>query len=213
MDPLTHLLTGATLARAGFNRKTALATATMTIAADIPDIDILAKFKGSAATLIEHRGITHTFIGIPVVAALAVGIVWLVDALWHRLRRKHGPRTLQARRWGLLYLFACVAGYSHILLDFVGNYGVRPFYPFSDRWYSWDIVFIIEPLMLAALLAALVLPSIFGAVDQEIGARQHGPRGRGAAIAALLFIVARWCWKPSSSRAYPLCGSQLIHTW
>jgi inner membrane protein len=91
-----------------------------------------------------------------------------------------------------LYLFACIAGLSHILLDFTNNYGVRPFYPFSRQWYAWDIVFIIEPLMLAALLAALVLPWLFGLVGEEIGARQRGPRGRGAAIAALLFIVALW---------------------
>src|SRR5438309_5939835 len=47
-------------------------------------------------------------------------------------------------RWGVLYLYACLAGLSHILLDFTNNYGVRPFWPFSERWYSWDIVFIVE---------------------------------------------------------------------
>ena len=31
MEPITHFLTGAVLGRAGFNRKTALATATMTL--------------------------------------------------------------------------------------------------------------------------------------------------------------------------------------
>ena len=30
-------------------------------------------------------------------------------------------------RWGLLFLYACLAGLSHILLDFTNNYGVRPF--------------------------------------------------------------------------------------
>ena len=40
MEPVTHFLTGATLARAGFNRKTALATVTMTLAAEAADIDI-----------------------------------------------------------------------------------------------------------------------------------------------------------------------------
>jgi len=190
MDPVTHFLTGATLARAGFNRKTALATVTMTLAAEAADMDIVASLKGSAYGFIVHRGITHTFVGIPVMAALVVGLVWLLDTLWQRYRRNQTPPPV--RRWGWLYLFACVAGLSHILLDFTNNYGVRPFYPFSRQWYAWDIVFIVEPLMLVVLFAALVLPWLFGLVGQEIGARQHGPRGRGAAIAALFLVVALW---------------------
>jgi inner membrane protein len=192
MEPVTHLLTGATLARAGFNRTTALATVTMTLAAEAADLDIAAYVKGSACGFIQHRGITHTFLGIPIMAAMVVGLVWLVDALWQRRRRSRKLAVAPARRWGLLYLFACVAGLSHILLDFTNNYGVRPFYPFSRQWYAWDIVFIIEPLMLAVMFAALVLPSLFRLVGQEIGARERGPCGRGASIAALLFIVALW---------------------
>jgi inner membrane protein len=190
MDPVTHFLAGATLARAGFNRKTALATITMTLGAEAADMDIVASLKGSAYGFIEHRGITHTFIGVPVMAALVVGFVWLLDKLWQRWRRNSPP--VPVRRWGLLYLFACIAGLSHILLDFTNNYGVRPFYPFSRQWYAWDIVFIIEPLILAVLIAALVLPWLLGLVGKEIGARQHGPRGRGAAITALFLVVALW---------------------
>lgn len=192
MEPVTHFLTGATLARAGCNRKTALATLTMTLAAEAADIDIVAYFKGSAYGFIQHRGITHTFLGIPVIAALTVALVWLLDALWQSIRRRRQLPPPPARHWGWLYLFACIAGLSHLLLDFTNNYGVRPFYPFSRQWYAWDIVFIFEPLIFAALFAALVLPALFGMVGQEIGVRQRGPRGRGAAIAALLFIAALW---------------------
>ena len=192
MEPVTHFLTGATLARAGFNRKTALATVTMMLAAEAADIDIIAYVKGSAKGFIAHRGITHTFLGVPFIAALVVGLVWAMDALWQRRRSRRGLPAPAKRRWGLLYLFACIAGLSHLLLDFTNNYGVRPFYPFARQWYAWDIVFIIEPLILVALFLALTLPWLFGLVGQEIGARQHGPRGRGAAIAALLFMVALW---------------------
>lgn len=192
MEPVTHFLTGATLARAGFNRKTALATVTMAIAAEAADMDIAAYLKGSACGFIEHRGITHTFLAIPFLAALVLAFIWLLDALWQRYRKARHMPPPPARRWGWLYLFACIAALSHLLLDFTNNYGVRPFYPFSPRWYAWDIVFIIEPLMLAALFAALLLPGLFGLVNREIGFPQRGPGGRGAAIAALLFIVALW---------------------
>ena len=38
MEPITHFLTGACLGRAGLNRKTALATAATTLAAEAPDL-------------------------------------------------------------------------------------------------------------------------------------------------------------------------------
>lgn len=192
MEPVTHFLTGAALARAGFNRKTALATVTMMLAAEAADIDVLASVRGSATGFVVHRGITHTFFGVPFIAAAVVGVVWSADAMWQRRRQRRGLPPPAKRRWGLLYLFACIAGLSHLLLDFTNNYGVRPFYPFVRQWYAWDIVFIIEPLILGALFAALTLPWLFGLVGQEIGVRQRGPRGRGAAIAALLFMVALW---------------------
>ncbi len=46
------------------------------------------------------------------------------------------------------------------------------FWPFSEKWYSWDIVFIFEPVMFAFLLLGLIIPSLFGLIDKEIGARR-----------------------------------------
>jgi inner membrane protein len=192
MEPVTHFLTGAVLSRAGFNRKTALATLTMTLAAEAPDLDAVAYMHGSAQGFIEHRGITHTFLGVPFVAALVVAVIWLGDTAWQRIRRKRGKPPAAGRRWGVLYGLACIAGLSHLLLDFTNNYGLRPFYPFSAVWHAWDIVFIIEPVMLVVLAGALVLPSLFGLVKREIGVREKGTRGQAAAIAALALVVLLW---------------------
>jgi inner membrane protein len=95
-------------------------------------------------------------------------------------------------RWGLLYLYACLGGLVHILLDFTNSYGVRPLMPFSYRWHSWDIVNIYDPVIWAILLAGLLLPSLFRLVNEEIGVRPGGPKGRGGAIFALVAIVALW---------------------
>jgi len=81
LEPVTHFLTGACLGRAGLNRKTALATITLTLAAESPDIDILWYFKGSTVGFAHHRGFNHTFLGIPVMAAFTIGVVWLVAFL------------------------------------------------------------------------------------------------------------------------------------
>lgn len=176
------------MGRAGLNRKTALATLTLTLAAEAPDLDIIGGFRGPAFGFAHHRGFTHSFVGVPLDALVAVGFVYLV---WRLSGRKIKDPKLPPR-WGLLFLYACLSGLSHILLDFTNNYGVRPFWPFSEKWYSWDIVFIVEPVMLAFLILGLVVPALFGLIDKEIGARPRGPGGRVAATLALVGIVLLW---------------------
>lgn len=188
MEPVTHFLFGACLGRAGLNRKTALATLTTTLAAEAPDLDVLGGFRGRTFGFAHHRGFTHSFLGVPLDAVVVVGFVYLV---WHLRGRTTNNHNLPPR-WGLLYFYACLAGLSHILLDFTNNYGVRPFWPFSERWYSWDIVFIVEPVMLVILILGLVVPSLFALIDREIGSRPRGPRGRMAASLALAGIVLMW---------------------
>jgi len=188
LEPITHFLTGACMGRAGLNRKTALATLTLTLAAEAPDLDVLSRFAGPAFGFAHHRGFTHSFLGILLDAAVVVGFVYLI---WRLRGRKLKDPSLPPR-WGLLFLYACLAGLSHILLDFTNNYGVRPFWPFSEKWYSWDIVFIFEPVLFAFLLLGLILPSFFSLIDHEIGARSRGPRGRFAATLALAGVVLTW---------------------
>ncbi|HLX74469.1 MAG TPA: metal-dependent hydrolase [Terriglobales bacterium] len=187
MEPLTHFLTGACISRAGLNRKTALATVTLVLAAEAPDLDVLAYFHGPVYGFAHHRGITHTLLGVPMMAALVLVVVWAVYRLRYR-RRQPTNRP----RWGLLFWFACIGGLSHILLDFTNNYGVRPFSPFYPRWYSWDIVFIIEPVLWGILLAGLVLPALFGLIHEEIGVKKGRPRGQVGAILALAGMLAVW---------------------
>jgi inner membrane protein len=193
LDPLTHFLTGACLGRSGFNRKTQLATVTMVLAAEAADIDVVWGLKGSIAGLQHHRGITHSFVGVPFIAAAVLALVYLLHRF--RSRRNLAPANATTHpplRWGFLYFCALLAALGHLLLDYTTAYGIRLFEPFNFRWYSWDIVYIVEPLMLLALVAGLALPALFGLINQEIGARSKGPRGRGAAIAALICVVAIW---------------------
>jgi len=178
------------MARSGFNRKTALATVTMVLAAEAADIDVFWALKGSIAGLQHHRGITHSFVGVPFIAAAVLALVYLL----HR-RRLIAPNRLARElpvRWGFLYFCAVLAALSHLLLDYTTAYGIRLFEPFNFRWYSWDIVSIVEPLMLLALGAGLVVPWFLGLISSEIGERRTGPRGRGAAIAALACCVVLW---------------------
>jgi len=207
MEPVTHLLTGACLSRTGLNRRAAYATLTMIVAAEFPDIDTVWSLRGPIESFQHHRGITHTFVGLPFEAALIVGCVYG----WHcwRVRRAAKivgdrpidpqritkPLTAAPVRWGVLYGLALVALLSHLLLDYTNNYGLRPFFPFNDKWYAASIVFIFDPLMFVLLLGALTAPWIFGLVSSEVGVKRQPFRARGWAIIALLGVLGWWTWR------------------
>jgi inner membrane protein len=198
------MLTGGCLARAGLNRRAAYATLTMVVAAEFPDIDTLWGLRGPVESFQHHRGITHTFIGLPFEAALVVAGVYG----WHRWRvaraakadaarppdpsRQAKPLTAAPVRWGVLYGLALVALLSHLLLDYTNNYGLRPFFPFDRHWYAASIVFIFDPAIFGLLLVGLVAPALFGLVGSEVGAKRSNFRGRGWAIAALVGVCGLW---------------------
>jgi inner membrane protein len=97
LDPLTHFLTGAVISRSGLNRKTALATVTMVLAAEIPDADIITNIVGPVEGFAHHRGFTHTFLGAPFMAAAVVGLVYGVHYLQERRRAGAAARVEAAR--------------------------------------------------------------------------------------------------------------------
>lgn len=224
MEPVTHFLTGACIGRAGLNRKTAYATLAAVLAAEAADLDVFWGFAGPVDALRHHRGFTHTFLGAVVVAGVVAGVIWLAHSLREKQRHRHlaaaqaklevtlppsesrpvsrapGPvpvsRQPQPVRWSWVCITALIAALSHILLDWMNNYGVRPLYPFSGRWFAGSFMFIVEPAILAILLLALIMPWLFGLADREIGARRKPFRGRGWAIFALAAFAAlaglRW---------------------
>jgi inner membrane protein len=198
MEPLTHFMFGGVLARAGLNRTSALATTTLVLASEAADLDVLSQIKGPIYGLQHHRGFTHTFAGTPLVAGFVVLVLY---GFYRAFGRRRGKPGKPPPRWGVLFLLACLAGLGHILLDFTNNYGVRPFEPFSFRWYSWDIVFIVEPVLWVILGAGLVLPSLFGLVTEEVhSSRVRAPRGRAAALAALALVLAFWGFRDFQHR-------------
>jgi inner membrane protein len=208
MEPVTHFLTGACLGRAGFNRKTAYATLAAVVAAEAADVDVLWGFAGPVEELKHHRGITHTFWAVPVVAGVVVGAIWLFHC-WRESRRQRrasaagpadpllqkgkAPPPRQPVHWGWLYATAFVAALSHLLLDWTNNYGLRPFFPFNPRWYAGSFMFIAEPVLYVLFFLAFFMPWVLGLTDREIGARRNAFRGRGWAVFALAAMVALGC--------------------
>jgi len=224
MEPVTHILTGACLGRTGLNRRAAYTTLAMAVAAEFPDIDTVCSWRGPIVGFQHHRGITHTFLGIPFEAALIVAGIYGLHR-WRVARARRAlpaavqpdpanrpltkPLTAAPVRWGLLYAFTLLALLSHLWLDFTNNYGLRPFFPFNPRWYAASITFIFDPLMFAMLLAAILLPPLFRVVSAEVGARRQPFPARGWAVAALLGVCLLWGWRGlEHSRAVDLAMAQ-----
>jgi inner membrane protein len=171
------------ISQAGLNRKTRFATLTVVLGANLPDIDWVTRLDSSATCLKYHRGITHSILGVTILGLL---LAWTVSVLGRKAKPKPGPPL--ADRW--LLLSAWLGTASHLLLDFTNSYGVRPFLPFSGRWYSWDIMFIFDPLLLALLVVGLGLPMLLRLVSEEVGIRRVRPRW--GAVFSLCALVSLW---------------------
>src|SRR6185295_12562249 len=75
MDNLCHSLVGAALAEAGLKKRTALATATLVIGANLPDVDVFAHFVGSDFALGFRRGWTHGILALVLWPFILTGIM------------------------------------------------------------------------------------------------------------------------------------------
>lgn len=149
MDPIAHTLFGAGLAEAGFKRRSRLATPTLIIGANLPDIDGIAAALGRDASLWWRRGWTHG-----VLALVVLPVLLTLFMRWYaRWRPRDGP-PFKPRQ---ILLLAYIGVLSHSLLDWMNTYGVRLLMPFDGRWFYGDAFFIVEPWMWLLAGAAVVL--------------------------------------------------------
>src|SRR5271166_6507385 len=98
MDNLTHTMAGLMLARAGLGRTTPRGAGMMMLAANMPDVDVVAWFGGSLTYIEYHRGYAHALASAPVLALLPVLLV----------RARLG--------WGV-YAASLIGVLSHLALD------------------------------------------------------------------------------------------------
>jgi inner membrane protein len=156
MDNVCHTLVGAAMAEAGLKRSSAYASATLMIAANLPDVDVLV-FATDVPPISFRRGWTH---GVVAQALLPIGLVLLMMA-WARWRgtgrsaNGSAGATGPPLRAGVLLGLSYLALYSHLLLDFLNNYGLRVLAPIEWRWFYGDAVFIVDPWLWLALGAGV----------------------------------------------------------
>jgi inner membrane protein len=179
------------MAEAGLKRTTPLATVTLVIGANLPDIDAFTMFAGSDTALLLRRGLTHGIIALAVLPWLLAGAVVLGDRY---LRRRRHPEKAPARFWPLLGL-AYLSVLSHPLLDWTNTYGVRVLMPFDGRWFYGDAIYIIDPWMWLLMAAAVVMADA---------------RARWSMGAWLLLGVVRGVRSIPVERVATVCGTALL---
>jgi inner membrane protein len=179
MEPVTHALTSIALGRAGLNKITRAATPMLLVSGMIADVDWVTRLGNAATFLRGHRTATHSVIGT---AAIIAGVA----ALSFLAGRKYPKYSMGI--FSALAICSIGAG-VHLLLDLLNGYGVQLLWPFSMKWYAWDVADSVDSWILFFLLAGLLLPELFRLVLEEIGSKpKKGGRQRGA-IVGLAFVT------------------------
>ncbi len=149
MDTLTHVLTGALIARAAAPARVAPGTpgqrarmAAGAIAAGFPDIDFVLRAVDTLWYLAEaHQSVTHSLVLLPLWAWLiARGCGWFTGLGW---RGFFTPAVL-----GLAI---------HIAGDLLTAYGTMILYPLSDWRPSLSWLFVLDPWFTALAVLGLVI--------------------------------------------------------
>lgn len=195
MDPVTHGITGALLGKGYFSERGGrVAIFAATVGALFPDIDTIADAISSdpLAIIKYHRGITHSFVGLPFFAAL---LAWLTRLVARRFK-------IDAPSWGMLTLIYGAGISSHILLDGMTSFGTRMLTPLSEQRVAWDLLFIID----LAFSSIVLLPQVAAWIYSD----RAKSRKRAVEMWILFALAAVGGWALARSVGYPFHGWVLV---
>jgi len=154
MDTFTTGIGGALIGKAYLAEKHGrVALWAVTLGSVFPDSDVVFELvdANDIATLEIHRGVTHSFVGLPL---FAVGLAALTR--WAARRwRWQAPSFL-----GLTGIYALGLAF-HILTDLVTSFGTMIWSPLARTRAAWDLVFIIDFTLTAIVLLPQVAAWVF----------------------------------------------------
>jgi inner membrane protein len=151
LDNICHSLVGGALSRAGFDRRTPLATATMIIGANFPDIDVIAVPLGT--DIGWRRGVTHGWPAHIILPFVLTGIMLAWDRWWRRRRNPSLPPAIPRE----ILLLSAISIATHPFMDWLNSYGMRWLMPFKNEWFYGDSLFIVDLFLWITLFLGFFL--------------------------------------------------------
>ncbi|MEO7158393.1 MAG: metal-dependent hydrolase [Vicinamibacterales bacterium] len=168
---MCHSLIGMAASRAGLKQLTPLATSTLVIANNLPDIDV-GVFATHTLAMSFRRGWTHGILAQALLPIALTGAMLAYDRYYTK------PDPGDRAKPGALLLLSYLGVLLHVFMDFTNSYGVWLLMPFSDRWFYGDAIYIVDPWLY--LLLGL-----------GWGLAKRGPRPAQIAVTlAAIYVVA-----------------------
>lgn len=147
MDPLSHALIGANVA--GLAGHTLSWTDPVfwgpVLASMAPDLDVVMQFKGDLAYIKNHRGFSHS---IPALVMMS----GLITVVLHAILPSPVPIIK-------LFLVTTAGAFSHSLFDLFNSYGVKLLWPFVNRKISFNVVSLVDWLIVILSLLSIAAGS------------------------------------------------------
>ena len=149
MDTLTHCITGAIIAKTGFSQRLGrIATISSVAASFMPDADILLRLFGNediSFFVRYHRGPGNSLI-------FTIPLVLAISLIFNRISKK--------KDFGRFFVLSLIAILAHNLMDLQTSYGTMFFFPFSDKRFTLDLIFILD-FFYSGILVLGLLCTIF----------------------------------------------------
>lgn len=200
MDTITHGIVGALIGKGYFSERNGrVATFAAAAGAMFPDIDVVEEIvsRDPLAIVRYHRGITHSFVALPLFAAM---LAWITRVGFGVLKKRFaGLRDIESPSWGILFVIYAIAIASHIILDGMTSFGTRIWDPVSQQRVAWDLLFIIDCCFTSIALLPQVVAWIY--------ADRAKARARAISMWALFTIAGFVVWKVAAVVGFP------FHLW
>jgi inner membrane protein len=189
VEPFTHAFTSLALARAGGKRLPRFGTAMIVASGLAPDLDYASYLGGAEAFMRFHRSALHSVAGSAVMACAIAGAFCVLD------RKMPPKKTARATTFVPLafpaaFAVCAIGAAGHMVLDLASGVGVQLLWPFRAHWSAWNLINDLDLWALLLLVVGLLLPLLFGLVNEEVGERKKGPGGSRAAIVTLALLAA-----------------------
>lgn len=167
MDSITHVLTGAVIAKAIDDKRVGnWGIVTGLVTGYFPDVDFVLGLFNRQFYIQYHRDFTHSLILIPF---YAIFFGWLFKKL------------SKSNYFWIFFTIALSSLLSHVVLDLLTSFGTMIYSPLSEKRYAWDLLFIID-LIFSGIIFFPLLVSIFSKQKSKWICR-------GSIIAAILYIL------------------------